>query len=306
MRRLSGQMKILFLLGSVEMKYDQKEVMKKELIPLKSEVIKRKKEEVQEESKEEESTRKRKLGTRKKMKSRKRRFIQNTSEDDSEKENDELRLHLTIAPMRKGIKEGYKADIRANQYLLKGIPKGHLLTSITIMTLKTFGKREDDSGRFDLQRMKGIFRFTMNLKHSVKSKVKPFKDTTLGAWLREQNYDGKEREVVVQDVRGRYNANNQRRPFQRNNARGNGVAGNVGGQNIGGIVNPSKAKPSCVNMTIMQAQESGAVLVKNSVDVSLQGTGYNVVIMWMIPPEDDFGTQCGHVFEADECDAIRL
>ncbi|GJU85548.1 hypothetical protein Tco_1293094 [Tanacetum coccineum] len=56
------------------------------------------KEEVQEESKEEESKRKRKLGTRKKMKSRKRRFIQNTSEDDSEKENDELRLHLIIAP----------------------------------------------------------------------------------------------------------------------------------------------------------------------------------------------------------------
>ncbi|GJW12903.1 hypothetical protein Tco_1578730 [Tanacetum coccineum] len=51
-----------------------------------------------EESKEEESKRKRKLGTRKKMKSRKRRYIQNTSEDDSDKENDELRLHLTIAP----------------------------------------------------------------------------------------------------------------------------------------------------------------------------------------------------------------
>ncbi|GJR89705.1 hypothetical protein Tco_0213716 [Tanacetum coccineum] len=32
------------------------------------------------------------------MKSRKRRFIQNTSEDDGEKENDELILHLTIAP----------------------------------------------------------------------------------------------------------------------------------------------------------------------------------------------------------------
>ncbi|GJR66545.1 hypothetical protein Tco_0012610 [Tanacetum coccineum] len=30
--------------------------------------------------------------------SQKRRFIQNTSKDDSEKENDELRLHLTIAP----------------------------------------------------------------------------------------------------------------------------------------------------------------------------------------------------------------
>ncbi|GJW69233.1 hypothetical protein Tco_0123657 [Tanacetum coccineum] len=32
------------------------------------------------------------------MKSRKRKFIQNTFEDDSKKENDELRLHLTIAP----------------------------------------------------------------------------------------------------------------------------------------------------------------------------------------------------------------
>ncbi|GJW63184.1 putative ribonuclease H-like domain-containing protein, partial [Tanacetum coccineum] len=64
----------------------------------KSEVIKEEsKEEVQEEDKDEESTRKRKLGTRKKMKSRKRRYIQNTSEDESDKENDELRLYLTIA-----------------------------------------------------------------------------------------------------------------------------------------------------------------------------------------------------------------
>ncbi|GJX26922.1 putative reverse transcriptase domain-containing protein, partial [Tanacetum coccineum] len=64
----------------------------------KSEVIKEEsKEEVQEEVKDEESTRKRKIGTRKKMKSRKRRYIQNTSEDDSDKENDELRLYLTIA-----------------------------------------------------------------------------------------------------------------------------------------------------------------------------------------------------------------
>ncbi|GKA28564.1 hypothetical protein Tco_0714809 [Tanacetum coccineum] len=56
---------------------------------------------IKEESKEEEGTKKRKLGTRKKMKSRKRRFRQDTSEDDetnSEKENDELRLCLIIAP----------------------------------------------------------------------------------------------------------------------------------------------------------------------------------------------------------------
>ncbi|GKG33136.1 hypothetical protein Tco_0430646, partial [Tanacetum coccineum] len=57
--------------------------------------------------------------------------------------------------------------------------------------------------------------------------------------------DGK---VVVQDVRGRYNANNQGRPFQRNNARGNGVAENTGGQNRGGNVNPGQAKPiKCYN-----------------------------------------------------------
>ncbi|GKA77218.1 hypothetical protein Tco_0783679 [Tanacetum coccineum] len=56
---------------------------------------------IKEESKEEEGTKKRKLSTRKKMKSRKRRFRQDTSEGDktnSEKENDELRLCLTIAP----------------------------------------------------------------------------------------------------------------------------------------------------------------------------------------------------------------
>ncbi|GKA34282.1 hypothetical protein Tco_0720711 [Tanacetum coccineum] len=56
--------------------------------------------EVKEEDKGEENTRKRKHGTRKKMKSRKRRFKQDTSQDDPsdiEKENDELRLCLTIA-----------------------------------------------------------------------------------------------------------------------------------------------------------------------------------------------------------------
>ncbi|GJS29012.1 hypothetical protein Tco_0489632 [Tanacetum coccineum] len=58
--------------------------------------------------------------------------------------------------------------------------------------------------------------------------------------------DGK---VMVQDVRGRYNATNQGRPFQRNNARGNGVAGNVGDSDY------FKDK-----MLLMQAQENGAVL----------------------------------------------
>ncbi|GJR30803.1 putative ribonuclease H-like domain-containing protein [Tanacetum coccineum] len=86
-------------IGSAEDERLIKRINEKGVDSSKSEVIKEEtKEEVQKESKEEESTRKRKLGTRKKMKSRKRRYIQNTSEDDSEKENDELRLHLKIAP----------------------------------------------------------------------------------------------------------------------------------------------------------------------------------------------------------------
>ncbi|GKE94962.1 hypothetical protein Tco_1579817, partial [Tanacetum coccineum] len=86
-------------IGSVKDERLIKRMNEKGVDSSKSEVLKEEsKEEVQKESKEEESTRKRKLSIRKKMKSRKRRYIQNTSEDDSEKENDELRLHLTIVP----------------------------------------------------------------------------------------------------------------------------------------------------------------------------------------------------------------
>ncbi|GJT29205.1 hypothetical protein Tco_0909480 [Tanacetum coccineum] len=49
------------------------------------------------EDKDEKSTEKENLELGKKMKSRKRRYIQYTSEDDSDKENDELRLYLTVA-----------------------------------------------------------------------------------------------------------------------------------------------------------------------------------------------------------------
>ncbi|GKE63955.1 hypothetical protein Tco_1514322, partial [Tanacetum coccineum] len=86
-------------IGSAEDERLIKKMNEKGIDSSKNEVIKEESnEEAKEKSKEEESNRKRKLGTRKKMKSRKRRFIQNISEDDSEKENDELRLHLTIAP----------------------------------------------------------------------------------------------------------------------------------------------------------------------------------------------------------------
>ncbi|GKG06831.1 hypothetical protein Tco_0329800, partial [Tanacetum coccineum] len=84
-------------IGSAEDERLIKRMNEKGVDSSKEEAKEENKEEAKEENKEEESTRKRKLGTRKKMKSRKKRFIQNTSKDDSEKENDELRLHLTIA-----------------------------------------------------------------------------------------------------------------------------------------------------------------------------------------------------------------
>ncbi|GJU04454.1 copia protein [Tanacetum coccineum] len=59
-------------------------------------------------------------------------------------------------------------------------------------------------------------------------------------------YDGK---IVVQDVRGRYKANNQGRPFQRNTCKWEKVyLWNVGAQNRGGMINPGQAKPiKCYN-----------------------------------------------------------
>ncbi|GJZ67043.1 retrovirus-related pol polyprotein from transposon TNT 1-94 [Tanacetum coccineum] len=113
--------------------------------------------------------------------------------------------------------------------------------------------------------------------------------------------DGK---VVVQDVRGRYNANNQGRPFQRNNARGNGVAGNVGGQNRGGIINPGQAKPiKCYNCNGLGhiARE----LLDEEQSLFLAGEQVtNVDDDVDDSPENDLALNVDHVFEADECDAF--
>ncbi|GJV21175.1 retrovirus-related pol polyprotein from transposon TNT 1-94 [Tanacetum coccineum] len=90
--------------------------------------------------------------------------------------------------------------------------------------------------------------------------------------------------VVVQDVRGRYNANNQGRPFQRNNARGNVVARNVGGQNRGGIINPVLDEEQSLFLAGEQVTN-----FDDDVDNS---------------PENDLALNVDHVFEADECDAF--
>ncbi|GJY76459.1 putative ribonuclease H-like domain-containing protein [Tanacetum coccineum] len=131
-------------IGSAEDERLIKRMNEKGIDSSKSEVIKEEsKEEVQEESKEEESTRKRKLGTRKKMKSRKRRFIQNTSEDDSEKENDELRLHLTIAPDEE---KEVDYEILDRKYPIKGrqqLVNGQKRYFSTLMRVLSIFDRED-------------------------------------------------------------------------------------------------------------------------------------------------------------------
>ncbi|GJU98691.1 retrovirus-related pol polyprotein from transposon TNT 1-94 [Tanacetum coccineum] len=133
------------------------------------------------------------------------------------------------------------------------------------------------------------------------------------------------------NIRGRYNANNQGKPFQRNNTRGNVIAGNVGGQNRGGIINPGPAKPiKCYNcnglghiarecprpkrlqdsdyfkdkMLLMQAQENGAVLDEEQ---SLFLAGEQIINFDEDvdnSPENDLALNMDHIFEADECDAF--
>ncbi|GKF10833.1 hypothetical protein Tco_0048759 [Tanacetum coccineum] len=106
-------------------------------------------------------------------------------------------------------------------------------------------------------------------------------------------------DVVVQDVRGRYNANNQGRPFQRNNARGNVVTGNVGGQNRVGNMNAGQDSDYLKDkMLLMNAYKNGAVLDEEQL-LFLAGeqvTNFDDDV-------DDLALNVD-VFEGDQCDAF--
>ncbi|GJS31222.1 hypothetical protein Tco_0491842 [Tanacetum coccineum] len=105
--------------------------------------------------------------------------------------------------------------------------------------------------------------------------------------------------VVVQDVRGRYNANNQGRPFQRNNARGVGGTGNVGARECPQPKRPQDSDYFKDKMLLMHAHENGAVLDEEQLlfIAGEQVTNFDDDV-------DDLALNVDHVFEADQCDAF--
>ncbi|GJW94315.1 retrovirus-related pol polyprotein from transposon TNT 1-94 [Tanacetum coccineum] len=105
--------------------------------------------------------------------------------------------------------------------------------------------------------------------------------------------------VVVHDVRGRYITNNQGRPFQRNNARGNARARNVGGQNRVGNVNPGQAKPiKCYNYNGLGHIARECPRPKQPQDSNY----FKDKMLLMQAQENDLALNMDHVFEADQLD----
>ncbi|GKC02075.1 hypothetical protein Tco_0993685 [Tanacetum coccineum] len=250
-------------------------------------------------------------------------------------------------------KERYKADIRATNILLQGIPKDiySLINHYTdakdiwdnvkmILEGSELTKDDRESQLYDefehFRQIKGetihgyYVRFTklINDMRNIKMTMprmqlnSKFVNNMLPEWsrfitevklnrcLRESNFDQlyaylknkatvQDGKVMVQDVRRRYNANNQGRPFQRNNARGNGVAGMLERPKRLQDLDYFKDK-----MLLMQAQENGAVLDEEQ---SLFLAGEHVTNFdddVDDSPENDLALNVDHIFEADQCDAF--
>ncbi|GJZ01708.1 hypothetical protein Tco_0519669 [Tanacetum coccineum] len=214
---------------------------------------------------------------------------------DTLTEGGEGALHLgperarVFADLSAKQKDRYKADIRTINIILQGIPKDIYSHNQPLkLTPKIW-----DNGRWILE---VLLKLNRGLKESHDAVVCPYlKHRRNKAMIQ----NGK---VVVQDVCGRYNVNNQGRPFQRNNARGNVVAGNAGGNRAHSIENVHNQSDLMIldyfkdKMLLMHAHENSAVLDEEQL-LFLAGeqvTNFDDDV-------DDLALNVDHVFEADQC-----
>ncbi|GJS10002.1 hypothetical protein Tco_0366798 [Tanacetum coccineum] len=229
-------------------------------------------------------------------------------------------------------KERYKADIRATNILLQGETiQGYYVRFTKLINdmrnIKMTMPRMQLNSKFVNNMLPEWSRFITEVKLNRGLKESNFDQ--LYAYLKQHEVHANENRIMmerfiqpnndplaleqslvqdggscVQDVRGRYNATNQGRPFQRNNARGNGVAE----MDIDHVNVHAKADQDSDyfkdKMLLMQAQESGAVLDEEQ-SLFLAGEQVtNVDNDVDDSPENDLALNVDHVFEADECDAF--
>ncbi|GJR02748.1 hypothetical protein Tco_0525732 [Tanacetum coccineum] len=86
------------------------------------------------------------------MKSRKRRYIQNTSEDESDQENDELRLYLTIAQDEE---KEVDYEILDRKYPIKE-------WKTELMTEKIFSIDDNTNTIFDREDLNAVYQLVMD------------------------------------------------------------------------------------------------------------------------------------------------